>query len=173
MSGHTARARLVFVRGHSPVSRDDDAQTRAFRRVLACAVNAVAEAQLVHFADDDFRLPAGDIIKVKRDDVAPGHVVRLAALPQQGAAHKAADVLQIVLLRFLQMQIVLQGFGPTDRGRQPFIEFIDGQHRLFPDHITTVVAYGYGDLSVIVHNQVLLSSGSPPPRHRGRRRLLV
>ena len=49
---------------------------------------------------------------------------------------------------------------------------IDGQHRLFPDHITAVIAYGYGDLSVIVHNQVLLSSGSPP-RHRGRRRLLV
>ena len=98
MSGHTARAWLVFVRGHSPVSRDDNAQTRALRRVLAGAVNAVAEAQFVHFADDGFRLPAGDIIKVKRDDVAPGHVVCLAALPQQGATHKAADVLQIVLL---------------------------------------------------------------------------
>ena len=93
MSGHTARARLVFVWGHSSIGRDNDAQTRALRRVLAGAVNAVAEAQLVHFADDGFRLPAGDIIKVKRDDVAPGHVVCLAALPQQGAAHKAADVL--------------------------------------------------------------------------------
>ena len=172
MSGHTARAWLVFVRGHSPVSRDDNAQTRALRRVLAGAVNAVAEAQLVHFADDGFRLPAGNIIKVKRDDVAPGHVVCLAALPQQGATHKAANILQVVLLRLLQMQIVLQGFSSTDRGRQPFIEFFDGQHRLFPDHITAVVAYGYGDLSVIVHNQVLLSSGSPP-RHRGRCRLLV
>ena len=98
MSGHTARARLVFVRGHSPVGRDDDTQTRALRRVLAGAVDTVAASQIIHFADDSFRLPAGDIVKVKRDDVAPGHVVCLAALPQQRAAHKAADVLQVVLL---------------------------------------------------------------------------
>ena len=45
---HTARTRLVFIRGHSPIGGNDNPQARALRRVLAGAVDTIAAPQLIH-----------------------------------------------------------------------------------------------------------------------------
>ena len=66
--------------------------------MLSGRVNTIAAIQFIYFLYNTVCLPAGDVIKIERDNISAGHVDRLAAASIQRTAHKAAYVLQIVLL---------------------------------------------------------------------------
>ena len=87
------RQRLVLIGGSSTVKRDYDTQAGLIGAVLARGVDRIAAADGVHTADDLISAPAGDIIKVKRHKVTPGHGIGLAPPAVEGAAHESADIL--------------------------------------------------------------------------------
>ena len=56
-------------------------------------VDAIVNLHGIQRLDNVIRSQSGDRIKVKRDHIAPGHVIGLAPSTVQGTGHKTAHVL--------------------------------------------------------------------------------
>jgi hypothetical protein len=79
--------------------------------VLPGGVRGVGAAQGLQPAQGVLRAARLDVIKVQGDDIPAGHGAGLAASAGQGAGHKPAHVLQVVLAAFGQGQVLGHGFG--------------------------------------------------------------
>ena len=71
--------------------------------MLSGAVNTVPTAQTLHNAEHIVFMPCGYVVKVKGDNITPGHIVGLAARSVKGTADKTANILEIVLLCFFKV----------------------------------------------------------------------
>ena len=87
--------------------------------MLSGAVNAIAAPQSVHPAQDILCTTGRDIVQVQRYDITPGHIVGFAPGPGQCAGHKAAHILEVILLGLFHIQICRQGFRASGRGLEP------------------------------------------------------
>ena len=105
--GNTAGHGFIFIGGYSAVKRNNDAQARIVRTVFDGGINRIGTAQSVDFLQQGIGLPRRDVVKVKRHQIAASHGSGLAPRPVKGAAHKAAHILERVLLGLLQPQIII------------------------------------------------------------------
>ena len=151
MGSDTAGAGFIFIGCDRSVERDHHAQAGCCGSVFAGAVNCIAATQLFNFANNGFSLPSGDIIKVQGDDITASHVDSFSPGTAEGAADKTADVLQIVLLSFLQGHVCGQGFSTPDRNAQTLIQLSNGKCCLLPYSIPPVVTNRKSYASVILH----------------------
>ena len=101
------RQRLVLIGGHSAVKRNNDAQARIIGAVLGGGVYRIGTAQSVDFLQQRLGLPRRDAVKVKCHQIAARDGSGLAPRSVKGAAHKAAHILERVLLGLLQPQIII------------------------------------------------------------------
>ena len=70
---------LIFVSCYCSIKRKEHTQTRGGRLVLSGAVNAVPTAQSLYTPEHIVFMPCGYVVKVKGDNITPGHIVGLAA----------------------------------------------------------------------------------------------
>ena len=102
--------------------------------MLTGGIDAIAAAQGLHPAQDILRAPGGDVVQVQGDDITPGHIVGLAPGPGQCAGHKAAHILEVILLGLFHIQIFSQGFRASGRGLEPGPKLRDEHGLGFPGH---------------------------------------
>ena len=148
---HTPGARLVFVRGHGSVRRNQNAQSGGVGRVLAGPVNAVVAFETVQRRQHRVCLPAGDVIKVQRDYVPARYGVRFAPSSGESASHKAAHILQIVLLGFFHFGVFGQSFHAAGGRFQAVIELRNRQRLALPVNVLTALARRNDNWSVVGH----------------------
>ena len=116
---HFAGTGLILIRRHGPVRGEQNTQAGSRRAVLTGGIDAIAAAQGLHPAQDILRAPGGDVVQVQGDDITPGHIVGFAPGPGQCAGHKAAHILEVILLGLFHIQICRQGFRASGRGLEP------------------------------------------------------
>ena len=133
--GELTRHRLILLRRHRPVRRNDDAQPRGACVVLRRRVHRRRHAQGVNSAAEELRLPRLDVVEVKRHQIAPGNVRGLASATTQRAAHESAHVLQIGLLRLRLTHVLSQGDRVPDRRLKSGEEVRPAHVRLSPQQV--------------------------------------
>ena len=84
--------------------------------MLTRGIDTIAAAQGLHPAQDILRATGGDVVQVQGDDITPGHIVGFAPGSGQCAGHKAAHVLEVILLGLFHAQIFSQGFRASGGG---------------------------------------------------------
>ena len=102
--------------------------------MLTGGIDAIAAAQGLHPAQDILRAPGGDVVQVQGDDITPGHIVGFAPGPGQCAGHKAAHILEVILLGLFHIQIFSQGFRASGRGLEPGPKLRDEHGLGLPGH---------------------------------------
>ena len=96
--GNTAGHGFIFIGGYSAVKRNNDAQARIIGTVLGGGIDRIGTAQSVDFLQQRLGLPRRDAVKVKCHQIAASYGSGLAPRPVKGAAHKAAHILERILL---------------------------------------------------------------------------
>ena len=84
--------------------------------MLTGGIDAIAAAQPLNTAQDILRAAGWDVVQVQRDDITPGHIVGLSAGAGQRASHKAAHILEVILLGLFHIQIFCQGLSASGGG---------------------------------------------------------
>lgn len=117
--------------------------------MLSGRVDAVAATQGFHPAQDVLCASLWDIVQVQGDNIPASHGIGLAARAVQYSRHKAAHILQPVLLALLHGQVLGLGLGASGRRLQAIIQLLNGHCLGLPVDTCPAAAHGYDNLSIV------------------------
>ena len=126
--GHFPADRLILLHAHRAVCRDDHAQPRGCRPVLAGRIDRCRAAQVLHLGKYLPCLLGRDVVQVERDHVTAPDVSYLAVPALDHSADKPANVLTGVLVRLGHFQELAEGLGAADRVVKPPAELRPSHH---------------------------------------------
>ena len=131
--------RQIFLRGHIPRQRRDDAISRRFRRVAVSRIQAGGVLVQHPITFQKIRISAVDVVG---QHGAAFHIGRFSPSLFEPATHHAALVLGPVALDLGQLRIFLHRFRSADRVLQPLAQRIEGDGFIRPDLGKAAAAIG-------------------------------
>lgn len=123
--------------------------------MLSRGINRIPAAKGIHSAKHIVGAACGNMVKVEGQHVAAVDGIAFTApAVMYDAAHKPADIFQVVLLRFREFQVSDKGFSAACRDAQALDQLrpIEGLQR--PAGCIAAVACADGYLTVILEHRI-------------------